>query len=152
MSKNVRGCARAHDDFNQRIALLTVNLERLKQALPALAPGIMQGLEEILEHVSSLGAIFKPYRTATLFKVGVPGDCGGGGQFCRELSDQHEVQIEFHSEGVPKELRQEIALASFGSCRKVCRMRSNIAIGVLRSVAQRASDQIELSMRDWALA
>src|SRR5260370_38649269 len=44
-----------HDDFNQRIALLTVNLERLKQALPAFAPGTMQGLEEILNHGPSPG-------------------------------------------------------------------------------------------------
>ena len=142
-----------HDDFNQRIALLTVNLERLKQALPALAPGIMQGLEEILEHVSSLGsdiqALSHRLHSSKLEYLGI---AAAAASFCRELSDQHEVQIEFHSEGVPKELRQEIALCLFrilqeGLQNAIKHSKSECFEVWLRG----ASDQIELSMRDWGI-
>jgi signal transduction histidine kinase len=33
--------------------------------------------------------------------------------FCKELSDRHGVEISFHSEGIPKELPNEISLCFF---------------------------------------
>jgi signal transduction histidine kinase len=35
------------------------------------------------------------------------------GGFCRELSDRHGMEIEFHSESIPKDLPREISLCLF---------------------------------------
>ena len=142
-----------HDDFNQRIALLTVSLERLKQDLPALAPAVMQGLEEILEHVSSLGsdiqALSHRLHSSKLEYLGIAAAAAG---FCRELSDKHGVQIDFHAEGVPKELRQEIALCLFRI------LQEGLQNAIKHSGSQHfevrltgVSNEIELRVRDWGI-
>ena len=142
-----------HDDFNQRIALLTVSLERLKQDRPALAPAAIRGLEEILERVSNLGsdiqALSHRLHSSKLEYLGIAAAAAG---FCRELSDQHGVQIEFHSEGVPKELRQEIALSLFRI------LQEGLQNAIKHSGSQHfevwlrgTSNEIELRVRDWGI-
>jgi signal transduction histidine kinase len=58
-----------------------------------------------------LGKIFKPCHT-----VSTPRSWNTWGlqrRFCRELSDQHGVEIEFHSKNIPKDLPQEVSLCLF---------------------------------------
>jgi PAS domain S-box-containing protein len=103
-----------HDDFNQRIALLKVNLDRLKQGLPASAVEIHKGIEEASEQVSNLGseiqALSHRLHSSKLEYLGLE---TAAASFCRELSEEHGADVEFHSESVPKHLPQEIALCLF---------------------------------------
>ena len=103
-----------HDDFNQRIALLKVNLDHLKQGLPASAVEIHKGIEESSEQVSNLGseiqALSHRLHSSKLEYLGLE---TAAASFCKELSEDHGADIEFHSQSVPKQLRQEIALCLF---------------------------------------
>jgi PAS domain S-box-containing protein len=103
-----------HDDFNQRIALLAVNLERLKGDLPASATVVAHGLDEVGEQVSGLGsdiqALSHRLHSSKLEYLGI---AAATSSFCREISEMQGVRIDFHSEGVPKRLPQEIALCFF---------------------------------------
>jgi PAS domain S-box-containing protein len=139
-----------HDDINQQIALLAVNLERLKQDIPALAPAGLQRLEEILEHASGLGseiqALSHRLHSSKLEYLGLG---AAASSFCRELSDRHGVEIDFHSKGVPKELRQEIALCLFRV------LQESLQNAIKHSGSQRfevclrgASNEIELTVLD----
>ncbi len=139
-----------HDDINQQIALATVNLERLKQDSPALGPAVIQRLDEILDQVSGLGgdiqALSHRLHSSKLEYLGV---VAAASSFCRELSDQHGVQIDFHSEGIPKDVHQEIALCLFRI------LQESLQNAIKHSGAQRieawlrgASNEIALSVRD----
>jgi PAS domain S-box-containing protein len=139
-----------HDDINQQVALLAVNLERLKQDLPALAPAVIPRLDEILDQVSGLGsdiqALSHRLHSSKLEYLGI---AAAASSFCRELSDQHGVQIDFHSEGIPKDLHQDIALCLFRI------LQESLQNAIKHSGAQRieawlrgASNEIELSVRD----
>jgi signal transduction histidine kinase len=139
-----------HDDINQQIALATVNLERLKQDFPALGPAVIQRVDEILDQVSGLGsdiqALSHRLHSSKLEYLGI---AAAASSFCRELSDQHGVQIDFHSEGIPKDLHQEIALCLFRI------LQESLQNAIKHSGAQRieawlrgASNEIELSVRD----
>jgi PAS domain S-box-containing protein len=139
-----------HDDINQRIALLTVNLERLKEDTPAMAPPVMLRFDEILEQVSDLGsdiqALSHRLHSSKLEYLGI---AAAAASFCRELSANHRVQIDLHSEGVPKGLPQEIALCLFRV------LQEGLQNAIKHSGAQRfevcligASNEIELSVRD----
>jgi len=139
-----------HDDINQQIALATVNLERLKQDSPALGPAVVQRLDEILDQVSGLGsdiqALSHRLHSSKLEYLGI---AAAASSFCRELSDQHGVQIDFHSEGIPKDVHQEIALCLFRI------LQESLQNAIKHSGAQRieawlsgASNEIELSVRD----
>ena len=139
-----------HDDINQQVALLAVNLERLKQDFPVMAPPVIQRLEEILADVSGLGseiqALSHRLHSSKLEYLGIE---AAAASFCRELSEKHGVQIDFHSDGVPKELPQEIALCLFRI------LQEGLQNAIKHSGSERfevrlrgAPNEIELSVRD----
>jgi PAS domain S-box-containing protein len=103
-----------HDDINQRITLVLVNLERLQKDFSPLAPAVTQRLREVQDHLSSLGsdvqALSHHLHSPKLEYLGLG---TAAASFCRELSEEHAVDIEFRSESVPKQLPQEIALCLF---------------------------------------
>jgi PAS domain S-box-containing protein len=103
-----------HDDITQRITLVLVNLERLQGDSSPLAPAVTQRLTEIKEHLSSLAsdvqALSHHLHSSKLEYLGL---VTAAGSFCRELSEEHGVEIAFHSESMPKQLPREIALCFF---------------------------------------
>jgi PAS domain S-box-containing protein len=103
-----------HDDFNQRIALLKLNLDSLKQDLPASAGATRQGIEELCEVVSRLGsdvqALSHRLHSSKLEYLGLESAASG---FCKELSQQQGVEITFRSKDIPKKLPQEVSLCLF---------------------------------------
>ena len=103
-----------HDDINQRIALLAVRLESLKLRLPDLQNETSRCIEEIRGHVSDLGtdiqAMSHRLHSSKLDYLGLESASAG---FCREVSERQHVEIDFHSENVPKNLSKEISLCLF---------------------------------------
>jgi PAS domain S-box-containing protein len=103
-----------HDDINQRIALISVNLEGLQKDSSPLTPALAQGLIEIQEHLSTLGidiqALSHHLHSSKLEYLGI---AAAAASFCKELSKEHRVEIQFHAESVPKQVPQEIALCLF---------------------------------------
>jgi PAS domain S-box-containing protein len=103
-----------HDDFSQRIAWLAVSLGGLKQAVPASAAEVRRAIKEASKQVSDLGldiqALSHRLHSSKLENLGLAAAAAG---FCKELSEQQKVEIDFHSERVPKDLPQEVAICLF---------------------------------------
>jgi len=103
-----------HDDISQRITLVLVNLERLQRDFSPLPPPVTQRMSEIQEHLSSLGsdiqALSHHLHSSKLEYLGLATAAAG---FCKELSEEHGVEVGFHPESVPKQLPQEVALCLF---------------------------------------
>ena len=103
-----------HDDINQRIALVLVNLERLQRDFSPLTPAVTQRLTEIQENLSTLGsdvqALSHHLHSSKLEYLGI---AAAAASFCNELSEEHGVEVELHSESVPRHVPQEIALCLF---------------------------------------
>jgi PAS domain S-box-containing protein len=143
-----------HDDITQQVALLTVNLERLKMDFSAsAAAGVVQGLEETIEHVAVLGsdiqALSHRLHSSKLEYLGI---ATAASSFCRELSAKHGVQIDFHSECETAELRNEIALCLFRV------LQEGLQNAIKHSGSKRfevwlrkTSTEVELSVRDWGI-
>ena len=139
-----------HDDINQRIALLAVNLERLKQDLPASNGHMGRRVREVQEHVASLGtdiqALSHRLHSSKLEYLGLAAACEG---FCREFSGQQNVEIDFRSQNIPKELPQEIGLCLFRVLQEALQNAARHS-GVRRFEVflKAASNEIELAVRD----
>ena len=103
-----------HDDFNQRVALLATILERVKQDLPHAEEAARRGVEEASEHVTELGsdmqALSHRLHSSKLEYLGLVAAVAG---FCQEFSNRQNVNIDFHSENIPKALPKEISLCLF---------------------------------------
>jgi len=103
-----------HDDINQRLALLAVNLERMKQDLPASRVNGNRAVTEACEFIREIGgdiqALSHRLHSSKLEYLGLEVAAAG---FCKELSLQHKVKVDFHSEGIPKTLPKEISVCLF---------------------------------------
>jgi PAS domain S-box-containing protein len=139
-----------HDDINQRIAMLGIELDVLQQSLPDVGAEARSRLEELRLLTSDLGAevqeISHRLHSSKLEYLGLVAACKG---FCREVADWHKVEVDFTAESISPTLPQEVSLCLF----RVLQESLNNAIK--HSGAQRfeahlrgTSDEIQLTVRD----
>src|SRR5215467_3964774 len=100
-----------HDDFNQRVALLSVNLEYLERDFSGSEAKTRSFMGEIKEQVGRLGsdiqALSHRLHSSKLDYLGLVSACKG---HCAELSERQNLEIDFHSESIPQDLSKEISL------------------------------------------
>lgn len=103
-----------HDDIVQRIALVTVELERQDPHAPDATIGVPDHIRQALHHLADLGndvqALSHRLHSSKLEYLGF---VSAAKSFCRELSEQRNVQIEFRHLDVPAEIPKEISLCLF---------------------------------------
>ena len=102
-----------HDDINQRMALLAVNLESLKQDRPS-STGRTHSIADVQMQVQEIGgdiqALSHRLHSSKLEYLGLEVASAG---FCHELSELQNVEIDFHSESIPMDLPKEVSLCVF---------------------------------------
>lgn len=139
-----------HDDINQRIALLAVNLEVLKRDHPASDGQMSRRIKEVQERVSDLGsdiqALSHRLHSSKLEYLGLG---AAAESFCKELSAGQNFEIAFQSEGVPMNLPHEVSLCIFRVLQEALRnaMKHSGARRFEVSLA-RAVNAIELTVHD----
>ena len=103
-----------HDDINQRLALLAISLDGLKQNLPAAAVGLEREVEAARQQAQDLStdvaALSRRLHSSKLDHLGLVATAAS---LIRELSLKQGVEIDFQSEGIPKDLSKEISLCLF---------------------------------------
>ena len=102
-----------HDDINQRLALLAIELEKWKQQVPEsmdFSAHIEQARKRIFDISKDVQSLSHRLHSSKLEYLGI---ATAAKSFCRELSDQHKVRIEFVHSDVPHNLPKEASLALF---------------------------------------
>jgi PAS domain S-box-containing protein len=103
-----------HDDINQQLSMLQIDLARLKQDLPDSAVQVRDDLHEQLKRVSEISSdVQTMLHRLHPSKLQYLGIVIAAKNFCRELSARQRVEIDFHSENIPLELPMEISLCLF---------------------------------------
>jgi PAS domain S-box-containing protein len=103
-----------HDDINQRLALLSVNLESLKLDLPAAEKQAKRRIDEANKQVGDLGSDIQALsHSLHSSKLEYMGLVTASASFCKELSERQSVEIDFESRDIPKKLPPDIALCLF---------------------------------------
>ena len=148
--ERIRIARELHDDINQRMALLAVNLQVLSRKPPTSAVELRRSIgkesEMVSELVRDVEALSHRLHSSKLEYLGL---AVAGASFCQELSEHQKVKIDFHSDGIPKHLPQETSLCLFRI------MQEALQNGIKHSGAHhfavrlsRARDTIELSVSD----
>jgi PAS domain S-box-containing protein len=102
-----------HDDFNQRLALVAIGLERLGQTLAsegAVASEVCALHRLTQEIASDVHRLSHQLHSAKLDHLGLVPAIKG---LCREYSEQYGAQISFVHRNVPPSLSKESALCLF---------------------------------------
>jgi len=103
-----------HDDINQRLSLLAMNLGELKNrtnaSLVRFKEGIGQAVQQVTNLAIDLQALSHRLHSSKLEFLGLAAAVAG---LCSELADQHRVDIDLHAEDIPRDLSREIALSIF---------------------------------------
>jgi signal transduction histidine kinase len=103
-----------HDDFNQRLAVLAFDLERTAQTVSNSSVEAGQRLHELWNRASEIGAdlhsLSHSLHSSTLESLGL---VLGVSSLCGEFAEQHQIQVDFAHENIPRSVQPDIALCLF---------------------------------------
>jgi PAS domain S-box-containing protein len=139
-----------HDDISQRLALLTIELERLLEASPDLPFETRSRMGELrdrsAELASDVQSLSHELHSSKLEYLGM---APAMRSLCHELSRQQRVEIVFSNDDIPSTVPKDIALCLFRVLQEALQNAVKHS-GVTRfDVELRyASDAINLSVRD----
>jgi signal transduction histidine kinase len=103
-----------HDDFSQRMALLSIGLETAEEMIMREPHRACQKIHELIDSASEIGAdlhtVSHRLHSSTLERLGlVP----GVSSFCKEFAAQQGVQVEFLHGNIARNISPDIALCLF---------------------------------------
>jgi PAS domain S-box-containing protein len=103
-----------HDDVNQRMALLAIELDRWNQQLPPSAVEFHDHIRHASQRLSDIAkdiqALSHRLHSSKLEYLGL---VVAAKSFCNELSEQHKVEIDFTHTAIPGSVPKEISLCLF---------------------------------------
>ncbi len=103
-----------HDDINQRIAMLAIDVDRWDEDVPKSAVEVHDHIHHVHQHLSDLGrdvqALSHRLHSSKLDYLGLAAAASG---FCKELSEQQKVEIDFSQAAIPRSVPKEISLCLF---------------------------------------
>jgi PAS domain S-box-containing protein len=103
-----------HDDVDQRLALVTVNLDVLKREIPDSADEALRQVSDVREQLKDLGsdvqALSHRLHSSKLQYLGLT---AAARAFCREFSERKSVQIDLECDAFPRTTPEEISLCLF---------------------------------------
>ena len=103
-----------HDDFGQRLALLTIELELLQQNSPDLPAEVRSRIGELGKQTSKIAtdiqSLSHELHSSKLEYVGIAAAMRG---FCQEFGEKQKVEIDFKTHDLPSFLSPNIPLGLF---------------------------------------
>lgn len=103
-----------HDDYNQRLAVLAIDLEELAENIGNADVGAGRRLHEHWNQICELGAdlhvLSHRLHSSTLENLGL---VAGAKAFCEEFTGQQEIQVDFTYDNLPSGISGDVALCLF---------------------------------------
>lgn len=103
-----------HDDYQQRVAVLAIELADLAENHANLNGEVTGRLNRLWNYATELGAdlhsLSHRLHPATLESLGL---VAGVETFCEEFSDQQEIKVKFDHKNVPSGVPENVALCLF---------------------------------------
>lgn len=111
-----------HDDFGQNLALVSVELDLLRQRPPATAADAKERIQGTSDRVKQLSsAIHDLSHQLHPMKLEQLGLVAAIRSLCKELTQIHVVRIDFHPDDVPPTLPADVALCLYRVAQEALR-------------------------------
>jgi len=109
-----RLAAEIHDDFSQRLAVLSLALETTAEGIPESLHETSGQMHELINAASEIGAdlhtLWHRLHSSTLERLGL---AAGVASFCKEFSAQQGMHVVFSHQDVPRSVSSDVALCLF---------------------------------------
>jgi PAS domain S-box-containing protein len=102
-----------HDDITQRLSLLAIEFDKWNQHLPfsnELHDRVQRAKQRTAELAKDVQRLSHRLHSSKLDLLGL---VTAANSFCRELSEQQKVEVDFTHAGIPRTLSKEISLCLF---------------------------------------
>jgi PAS domain S-box-containing protein len=103
-----------HDNVGQRIAMLSIDVELIKQGLPESDVALRKQLDSIYQHTADLSKEIRhlshQLHSAMLDHVGL---LAATRELCQQVSQQHGISIDLIDQDVPDSIANNISLCLF---------------------------------------
>ncbi len=111
-----------HDDTGQRLALLSIDLEQLKQASIELKSSLTQQLESLVKAASEITSdVHNVSRRLHPSQVELLGLQAALASFCNDFASRNAMQIEFVNDGVHRKLKPDVSLCLYRVAQEAIR-------------------------------
>jgi len=139
-----------HDDFSQRLALLSLGLETAAEAIPDSAEEINRQLQELMNSAGEIGAdlhtLSHRLHSSTLERLGL---ASGVASFCKEFAAQQGTEVAFSHQNVPRFVPPAVALCVFRIVQEALRnVKKHSGAAHARVQLERVDDVLHLSISD----
>ncbi len=103
-----------HDDLNQRMALLSVELEQLSQRMPASQSNLRSSINNVWERAQEISSeIHRVSYQLHPSKLDHLGLVAAVKSLCQELAAHHEIRISFREKGCSGPFPKDVTLCLF---------------------------------------
>jgi PAS domain S-box-containing protein len=138
-----------HDDIGQRLALLAVELQQLREH-PLVVPRVRSRVGKLQKQVSQIAndtqSLSHQLHSAKLQYLGLTAAMRG---FCRELSEQQKAEIDFKAHDVPDPLSEDISLCFFRVLQEALHNAvKHSGVGHFEVRLWGTSDEVHLTVKD----
>ena len=103
-----------HDDINQRLALLAIEMERVKMEVPDANVEVLNRMDELRtrtsEIASDIQALSHQLHSPRLEYLGLVAAMKG---FCQEFGEKQKLEIDFKNHDLPRPVPPDISLSLF---------------------------------------
>src|SRR5271156_274313 len=139
-----------HDDFNQRLAMLAVDLERASQMIADSPLDAKERLRDLWNRAAELGddlhSLSHRLHSSTLESLGL---ILGLSSLCHEFTEQQGIQVDFAHENISRGINPDVALCVFRIVQEALRNVKKHSGANRAEVCLRAEDdQLYLSVSD----
>jgi len=139
-----------HDDFSQRLALLSLGLETAAEAIPDSAEEANRQLQELMNSAGEIGAdlhtLSHRLHSSTLERLGL---ASGVASFCKEFTAQQGTEVAFSHQNVPRFVAPAVALCLFRIVQEALRnVKKHSGAANAEVQLERVDDALHLSISD----
>jgi signal transduction histidine kinase len=148
--ERVRIARELHDHINQRLAMLQIDLDRIRQHASISDTELQVRIKEQCGCISEISwevqAISHRLHSSKLEFLGLVAACRS---FCAELLERQKLKVDFVAHGVPRVLPQEVSLVLFRVLQESLQNATKYSESQHFEVRLRGNDkEIQLTVRD----
>jgi signal transduction histidine kinase len=145
-----RVASELHDDFSQRLALLSLGIETTAELVPEASEEAKEQLNDLLNSASELGAdihtLSHHLHPLTLERLGLVPAISA---FCKEFTAQHRIKVTFSHDEPSRSVPPDVALCLFRIVQEALRNVSKHSRAAEAQVAlTRQNQHLHLSISD----